>query len=423
MINGINRYAYYSNMFKSPFSSAELDPSSKMIYGAGITALYSIKLNKALRNEMAGYISSFNDNFSNLSSSASQLKISSKDTVYDSKQIVTNDPSIVTGTAAKNAASKEHSVKIDKVARSQINNTVKLNGSSFNELETGNQSFKISSGSKSVIIELDIKSYNTNRDVLSNINSKINNSNIGIKSNIIEDKNGNVQLSLASEKTGKSAAFTVEDVDGTLSSQLQLNNAVQNADNASYQLNGNQYESESNDIKVDNDISLTLRGVGETKLKVSQDKEKIKDAINEFVSDYNKTIDFLNEKDYSNTNANGLKNELLSSVNSNRSGLRSIGIEVKSSGKLEIDSEKLSEALTYNSDRVKNLLGSSSGISTRVSRIVDEAMEKTALSYAPGNDRLNNLSSFSSIYNYKQNAQLQYASKLLNQGILFDAML
>ena len=62
-------------------------------------------------------------------------------------------------------------------------------------------------------------------------------------------------------------------------------------------IDGRTYTSNSNKISVSN-VTYTLAGVGSATANVSQDTDKIIENVKQFVTDYNKIIDMLNEKYY-----------------------------------------------------------------------------------------------------------------------------
>lgn len=94
------------------------------------------------------------------------------------------------------------------------------------------------------------------------------------------------------------------------------------------------------------------------------DQTTIRSAIDNFVETFNDTRSFAKE------NASFFRPDIsgafASAVQFNSYDLKEIGISVKSDGTLEVDSDKLDQALTDTPDAVRDVLGNVSGLATRV---------------------------------------------------------
>lgn len=113
--------------------------------------------------------------------------------------------------------------------------------------------------------------------------------------------------------------------------------------------------------------------------KVDKAREEIVSAVNDFADKYNSTVSFL--RDNSNRSA-GVSRQLASLERAmpTEGALKTVGMKVNTSGKLEVDDEALTKALTdgrYNS--VKETMGGYYGIASRTgsraSSILDSSID------------------------------------------------
>lgn len=194
-------------------------------------------------------------------------------------------------------------------------------------------------------------------------------------------------VSFASKTTGSQLINFGLDTTGLLGA-LKVNPGAQAAGNqASITVNGTTITRDSNVFDY-NGIKITAQSVGATTVTVNQDTEKAIATIEEFVKQFNSTIDFINtklaEKKVSDPKSDSeskqglLSNEYLlrntrqqlqksisepvSGLPSNMNMLALVGITTSAGGKgiipdgkLVIDKEKLSQALETNAQAVQDL--------------------------------------------------------------------
>lgn len=94
----------------------------------------------------------------------------------------------------------------------------------------------------------------------------------------------------------------------------------------------------------------SLKGSGK------EDAEDIKKYTEQFVKDFNSTLDTLDEKSGKNNTINRLQDSLSSVGKVNKHTLEEIGINVGDNGKLTIDEKKFNESLENNLAKVKDTL-------------------------------------------------------------------
>ncbi|MDM4764505.1 flagellar filament capping protein FliD [Pelomonas sp. SE-A7] len=307
-----------------------------------------------------------------------------------------SDSTAVTVSAGSATTPGKIAVSVSQLAASQTlstksfaNSTTALGGGSITiELGSWNEDqteFTTKTGTTAVTIDIA-----PGEDQLTQIRDKINAAKAGVVASVVTDASGS-RLVIRSSETGLTNAFriSVNDSDGSpgddegLSalaydptvgvSSMALNLA---AANAMAVLNGMPVESESNTMKdaIDGlNISLLKKTTGDVTLSVDQDKEGIKKAINEFVTNYNAVVTMIRDQtkyDQANKTAgalqgdstvNGLQRQLrnLAGAGTTLSGsssltrLADLGLDPGSDGLLKVNSSKLDKALT-NLDQVKS---------------------------------------------------------------------
>lgn len=106
---------------------------------------------------------------------------------------------------------------------------------------------------------------------------------------------------------------------------------------------------------VMNDLKSSAEKLKGTDFSSGQNSEII-DSVKNFADDYNSAVDFFNNNSKVSSKVANLAASFSSSKYSGRA-LESIGIDVDSKGKLSIDEERLSAALTEDSGKVQAALG------------------------------------------------------------------
>ncbi|MEH0168633.1 flagellar filament capping protein FliD [Paucibacter sp. JuS9] len=357
--------------------------------------------------------------FSTLRDSA--LKLSRPET-WQASLASSTDSTSVAVTAGSSTTSGKFAVSVSKLAASQTLSSKVLpsapatigNGNITIELGSWNSDqteFTTKAGSTAVTIEIA-----PGEDQLTQIRDKINAAKAGVVASVVTDASGS-RLVMRSSETGQTNAFriSVGDADGIngddsgLSalaydpsvgvSSMALNLA---AANAMAVLNGVAVESESNTMKdaIDGlNITLLKPTTADVTLSVDQDKDGIKKAINEFVTNYNAAVTMLRDQtkyDASNktagtlqgdSTATSLQNQLRGLAGSGTtlggSGLgrfSDLGLDPGSDGLIKVNDTKLTKALA-NLDQVKGFFAgvdttdaSNSGLAVRFRTLTDKLL-------------------------------------------------
>lgn len=213
------------------------------------------------------------------------------------------------------------------------------------------------------------------KDTLKDIAQQINDSDAGITATVLKDANGE-RLLLRSKSTGAEMGFQVEATDADAGDGKDLgrlaymgagspSTLTQAGLNAQATINGVAIESASNTVKDTIDgLTFELKQVTTTPVNVSvtNDKDAMKKTVQGFVDAYNAVMDLLATATkydpetkvagslQGDSTATGLRNAIRSMMRSSTPGgeftqLLDIGIEIKSDGKMSINSTKLDTAL------------------------------------------------------------------------------
>lgn len=350
-----------------------------------------------------------------LSSVTDNLKASSQKLIQYNQNSVMNP----TGYGSKNGSVA--SVTSDKTGVSATNTPIELKVSQLATSQK-DQSASLSSagknlgGSSSITLtgangESKRLSFNfsystTNKDALSQMAQKINESKMGVTAKIVE-KDGKSSLSIVSDKTGTDAGFTAT-VSGSAASKLQLSTKTE-AQNAIYTENGFTKNSQTNDITLaDGKISATIKGLGTTSLEKNvRDNSAVVDAAKKFASDYNDALDLFSK--YSNRSpAMASMASAFSSTRYSSSALNEIGINVSSSGRLSIDSTRLTAALEKTPQKVTDILSGKDGLAQSAQQKITAAKINERNLFPPASQAQNAFSPSS--YNKNLNFITTYLS-------------
>jgi flagellar hook-associated protein 2 len=233
------------------------------------------------------------------------------------------------------------------------------------------------------------------------VRDAINAANVGVNASIVNDGTGN-RLVLASSSTGTTngLSISVADDDGNNTdasglSQLAFDptqaagsgknmTQVVAATDANFLLDGISISKQSNtvtDVLAGTTLNLLKTNAGSpTTLNITQDTSQVTSAVNAFVQGYNalnKSVQQLTAYDTSTSTPTAgpllgdatvrsmteqIKSKLgqiVSGVNGGYKALAQIGITSDSSGNLQVDSDKLQQALTSNPGAVQALFATS----------------------------------------------------------------
>lgn len=269
-----------------------------------------------------------------------------------------------------NSKSDGFSIKVNNMAKPQVivSNFVKKKGRDFEE---GNFSFDLDTPDTSYELQFNIGESETNQDILTKISRLINRSDIGIKSEVIDneseskaDKSGGEKekgdscaLKISSEQTGLAddEEFLFRIQSGSSWNEIHklgLDNITSPAKSASFLLNGKEHKALSNIFTINNEFEIRLKKVSEKEVKVGfkANADAIGDSVGKLLRAYNGLLG-LGEKYGERNGYNRLRNEVTAIWNTFSEDLQNVGVLADEKGKLKIDKDILSKAIMAGKDK------------------------------------------------------------------------
>lgn len=385
-----------------------------------------LQVKKNTLEKSSSYYTNLN---SRLNSIVSQLDRFDADNVADnfsSKKVTSSASDFVTATADDSAIDGLNSVKVNRLASTDILISSRLNiEDSFGI--SGNQliEFNINGESKTLTIEFD--GTETKSDALTKIVNAINNEeDIEITAGKVNDTSTTTRLTLRSDAPGgdNKINFVDSDVFTALGfTQADLNpesntRAISTATTAGYKVSDPIQLSSSATVNgVDitrnsNTLSDVLTGVtinltkvhseddSEVTLTTDVNSESVESFIQPFIDSYNNLVKFLNsDKSQLRSDAavSGLRfslrslltQEVTTAKEGNPKYITNLGIKISSDGTLSIsDKERLAELLKEDPEQVSDIFLSEEGIIKKVKESVnrlkgdDDLMKQKTLDIA-----------------------------------------
>lgn len=353
------------------------------------------------------FYTEFTEKFSDLKTSANKLKTYSSNSVFRSTGYESTNSDVISVKDSDKYSGKDLSIEVENIATAQTSVTNQFDSNKMDLVRTG--SLSISNGDETYNLDLNLLNSSDNKEAIKKISEQVNRSDIGIKAQVIES-NGKSQLAFTSTTTGEEAKFTAK-FEGSLENLVTFTKSKE-AQNAKYKVNDISYTSQSNNIKIDDKMEVVLKGTGKANISDEVlDSSKIVDAIKKFADDYNEVISFLKD----NSNKSSKIENLAYSFNTNKflnSSLSSIGMEIDSSGKINVNEGTLKSAVQNDINNVKKVLGNSSGIANTAYDKVNEAMKNGKNLYPAFEMTNNDISTYS--YNNSSIIFSQYNSAYSN---------
>lgn len=369
----LSQYGHKSNAKYDSHTKNELKNTyNKVIKHNSLTPTYKTDTS----NDALKYAIDLKENARELSNIANDLSSEDGTSLVYKKAAISSNPDVVEaiyiGDSKKDLDTL--SISVERLASNQINtgNYLQPNTSLF---ETGDYSFDLSIHNITYEFQFKVYDNESNLDVQENISRLINNSNIGLSSQILTNNLGNTALSIESKATGiknvKPIIFNImpnTDTSGNeLTNDETSNKQVRNSNlmrtlgldrisqfptNASYTINGDQRASPNNDVIYNKEFVLNLKAVSEEPVTVSllADADSIVESIEELVSGYNKLISVATDETNNRFGGNEkLRKEIIGIANSYKEQLSTNGLTVDDHGLINVDKEQIVE-LARNND-------------------------------------------------------------------------
>jgi flagellar hook-associated protein 2 len=339
----------------------------------------------ALETKKTGYTkqkSLFGDLKGLLDKLTTAAKALQKTTDFLARKAASDDEDIVTATAGSSAAPGTYKLKVEQLARAQLNRSAG-SASPTATFAATEAEFSIDIGGNSHLIS--VAGTPTLQSIADAINAYDDANEIGVRAEVLDTGNTanpgqRYQLIVRATETGPTGAFTLTPSlpgAGTAFENLiaQVNTNVTAATQAQLNVNGVTVYRSSNQVSdLFAGITLDLRSAAsptqEVTITVSNDAEATTKKVQDLVDAYNKVVDFFTEQNA--LGADGKAKSALfgdSTLRSMRSSLRSVlgssvdgtgnqafqllsqlGVTSDKDGKLTLNAGKLADALGADED-------------------------------------------------------------------------
>ena len=287
------------------------------------------------------------------------------------------------GESGSDSDSSEFKLFVEKLATSQINTGNALMDGPIG-LSPGTYSFDVSINNMSYEFQFNINEGETNLELQEKLSRLINNSNVGLKSEVVNTPEGNVftlETTLTGIEDDKQLLFTVSDDNTSKSSgavnYLGLDRVSQLPDNAKFYINDEPHVSYSNHFTVAKTYELTLNKAQEIEDKpitigLKTDTDSMTENVERFASGYNDFIRRASEFLSSQPKTGFLLNEMNRISGQYGQDLSNIGISFDDDGYMKVDDEKLTENINNT-----NALESFSGVRKFTNSVLNKANQVT----------------------------------------------
>ncbi|MBQ9200086.1 MAG: flagellar filament capping protein FliD [Lachnospiraceae bacterium] len=259
--------------------------------------------------------------------------------VYSKKMLISDNEDSVTGELrGKDIGSLPDSldIQVKALATNQVN-TGEFLPSGRRYFSTGSYNFTMDTLNASLHFNLNIDSADNNYDIQSKIANSINSRNQGITASVITDNNENSALQIVSSETGRPGtadglyfSFSVDDGNYDIVSDLGLNNVVTEPNNSSFVINGETHAAATNNISVNQVITLDFHSVsdGPVKIQFAPDMDSVMNQVDSFVDAYNNLVDLSDSAAESKIGRRNLFNDISAIVEKHRNELESAGLTI-----------------------------------------------------------------------------------------------
>ncbi|MGI2259496.1 flagellar filament capping protein FliD [Shewanella sp. GXUN23E] len=318
-------------------------------------------------------------------------KLSNGDNL-NQRKVSTSDSAFFTAEASKSAQAGIYSIKVEQLAQAH-----KVGGSHVTDASApvgeGSLAFTVNGKSFSVPVG--------STDDLSTIAANINNAsdNVGVTATVIRSDAGN-QLVFSSHSSGTANQINITPTDNTGTGLTDMFGGanlqtLQNAQDSIIYIDNQKLTSSGNTVDgaiAGVTLKLTDADINKTHtLTIEQDNDAVKENVNAFVKAYNDligSIDKLSSYDAEKKEAAALQGD--SMIRSLESQLRNIvservddgtggslalydiGISIDRYGKMSVDDNKLTEAITNDMGKLESLFATeNSGIANRLDGMVE----------------------------------------------------
>lgn len=359
-----NVYNYYLTSY-APKSTSRYDTHKKSelrsIYNSIIkqtktSPLYLVDINKDVRRFAVG----MKENARELKNTISSLSSQGSNHVLDQKTAFSSNEELIEakyiGADARTADIDDFEVEVQQLASSQVNLGSYLPDREC-ALPPDTYSFDLHINDTDYEFQFNINKGESNRELQEKLSNLLNRSNVGIKSSIEEDEEGNTSLRLESNTTGipgnGNSLFQISDQNTSRRAgavdYLGISEITSAPTNADFTINGTKYTSNINTFIANRDYELTLNGItpedSPVTIGLKPDVESMSDNIHQLINSYNQFLTRANIYSGSNINSDKLISEMNRITNTYRSDLDTMGLTPEEDGLISINDKLLSQTL------------------------------------------------------------------------------
>jgi len=384
-----NVHSYATNLVKNylkdnPVSSGST--VSNFLNNAFGTTQKTVQSNKVFTTQNT-------TNLKMLQSTASSLSGAARSLGTGQSQLVTSDEKVVKAEGTYySKGDLSFDVNVQNIAESQRSVSAGLESSADSVFDAGKNSIAIQTEKGRYDVEFEVGSDDTNLDSLNKLAESINSSKAGVTAKVV-NSDGKSSLQVTSDATGVVNAFEIGGQgSGSAAGKLSMSVEREAAD-ANYTVDGKSYSSSDNTVSVPNGrgAKMTLVGEGSAKLEKGVDASKLVGAAQDFADAYNRTVSHLMSG-----GADGAGvTRALNLVADNRmtqmsmgnygsyaaSRLSSMGISIDSEGLMQVDAEKLTNAVKESPLSVQSALSGYGSVTEATRDNAAKAMNIPAATY------------------------------------------
>lgn len=337
-----------------------------------ITTVTNSSCNCDNQDNSAQFLNQYQFLMKGLSGAANKLRSLNAEGLWSNYIANSSDPSKLEVTSKYKMRTKaNYDVNVTQLATEQITESGLAKSDAAATIDG---QFKLNIPGKSETINVNVETAGkTNREVQDDIAAQINKANKGLTASVIQ-KDDKSYLEIKS-KTGETNAFAV---DG--SSDFSV---AQTAKNLEYTLSkdgvalneGKAYKSGKNEnIMIDGfTISADFKATGKSKITVGADKEAVTKATEEFVNEYNKTLEFLVNNAHRGTGISKVLDSFnLSPIS--KDSMKTIGITREENGRFTFDKKKFEQAIKDDSYKVYDILSDNYSVADGVYQDAQRAL-------------------------------------------------
>lgn len=294
-------------------------------------------------------------------------------------------------------------INIDTLATTQENLGVYL-PNSLTGLMDDTYSFDITINDMNYEFQFSVSESETNRDIQNRLAKLINNSNIGVRADILEAADLSA-LRLTSEATGlpsgRTAQFIVSDSHTSMRTgaveYFGLDYVSREAANAHFYINGNEQTTSSNQFTVGHLFELQLKGVTDEAYPVhiglKTDVDSLTDNVLHLLGSYNNFLKTVSTYLDTQAKSSQLNNELKGIAGQYSRSLEPMGILLNEDGSLQLNRDQLRRTAMDSTDirsSFSGLMDFSGSLLTKSNQISINPMDyvrKTIVAYKnPGHN-------------------------------------